>query len=161
MKNVFLIYCLLFTAIFFSACEKSRVFDKNISLEKEGWFYGEKQNFEVSILDTNTTYNLYINVRHTDEYPYNNLWVNMTTVFPDSTVQENKVSVVLSESNGEWIGTCVDGICYNSVLVQSNFLLNQKGKYTISLEQDMRMNPLPFVLSIGVKLEKFGISTDQ
>ncbi len=151
----------MFVAILFSACEQSRVFDKNISLEKEGWFYGEQENFEVSVLDTNISYNLYINVRHTDEYPYNNLWLNMTTVFPDSTVQKNKVSVILSESNGEWTGDCVDGICFNSVLVQSNFLLPQKGKYTITLEQDMRMNPLPFILSIGVKLEKFGVQPQK
>lgn len=142
-----------------SSCEESRVYDKNISLDKAGWYYGVPETFEVTVNDTTIAYNLYINVRHTDAYPYNNLWVNMTTTFPDSSVQTNKVSVVLSESSGKWTGDCVDGICFNSVLVQNNFLLPQLGKYTISLEQDMRMNPLPYILSIGVKLEKFGLST--
>ncbi|HRF76337.1 MAG TPA: gliding motility lipoprotein GldH [Chitinophagales bacterium] len=138
-----------------SGCEQSRVFDKNISLPKQGWFYDEAKTFEVEILDTAKSYNLYINVRHTDEYPYNNLWLKLTTTLPDGSVRENNVNIELSAATGEWSGNCVDGICYNSVLIQHNFSLPQKGKYVFSLEQDMRMNPIPYIMDIGIRVEKF------
>ncbi|MFI5171294.1 MAG: gliding motility lipoprotein GldH, partial [Chitinophagales bacterium] len=116
------------------SCEQSRVFDKNIPLNKNGWNYGEQIQFEVNVNDTIIPYNLYVNVRHTDEYPYDNLWVKLTTVFPDSTSRQNEINVKLSEPDGKWTGNCVDGICFNSVLVQNNFLLPQKGKYIFILE---------------------------
>ena len=140
---------------FFSSCEQSRVFDKNVSIPKQGWFYDEAKMFEVEILDTTKAYNLYVNIRHTDAYPYNNLWLTLKTTLPDGTVQENKLNVELSQSTGEWTGNCVDGICYNSVLIQHNFALPQKGKYIFSLEQDMRLNPIPHILDIGIRVEKF------
>jgi len=147
---------LLFSAsLFVSSCEQSRVFDKNIPLEKEGWFYGEAKLFEVEILDTAIAYNMYVNIRHTDEYPYNNIWLKLNTTLPDGTTQENKINVELSMLTGEWTGNCIDGICYTTVLVQHNFALQQKGKYVFSLEQDMRMNPIPYVLDVGIKVEKF------
>lgn len=145
----------LLLAICFSSCEQTRVFDKNVSLDKKGWYYGEAKSFDVEILDTTMAYNLYINVRHTDEYPYNNLWLKLTTTMPDGSVQENKLNVQLSELTGEWTGNCIDGICYNSVLIQHNFALKQKGKYTFTLEQDMRLNPIPYLMDIGIKVEKF------
>ncbi len=140
--------------VLITACEQSRVFDNNVALNKEGWLYGEQKSFEVNINDTSISYNLFINVRHTDEYPYDNLWLKMTTIFPDSTSQQNNINVQLSEPDGQWTGICVDGICFNSVLVQNNFFLVRKGKYTFILEQDMRMNPLPYIFDIGVKVEK-------
>lgn len=150
-------YLLPVIGLFFilSSCEQSRVFDKNVSLPKQGWFYGEPKIFEVEILDTAKSYNLYINIRHTDEYPYNNLWLKLITTMPDGTVRSNNVNVEISAATGEWSGNCVDGICYNVVLIQHNFSLPQKGKYQFTLEQDMRMNPIPYIMDIGIRVEKF------
>lgn len=155
MPRIFFILVIVGLCFNIFSCEESRVFDKNIPLSKQGWSYDEPQIFDVNIGDTSVTYNLYINVRHTDIYAFNNLWVKMTTVFPDSTRQENKLNVELSKPTGEWTGICVDGICFNSVLMQNNFKLPQKGKYSFILEQDMRTNPLADVLDIGIKIEKF------
>ncbi len=153
--QIFFLFILLSSALIFSGCEQSRVFDKNVSLPKTGWEYDQPQAFDVFINDTTVSYNLYINVRHTDAFKYNNIWVKMTTVFPDSSMIEKDLNVPLAEKTGEWTGICVDGICFNSVLMQSNFSFNKIGKYTFVLEQDMRLNPLPNILDIGIKVEKF------
>lgn len=146
---------ILLSSIFIGGCEQSRVYDRNNTLPKEGWHYGKALTYEVSILDTAIAYNMYINVRHTDAYPYNNLWLKLNTTLPNGTIQENKINVELSSPTGEWTGNCIDGICYSTVLVQPNFQLLQKGNYIFSLEQDMRMNPLPYLMDIGIKIEKF------
>lgn len=142
-------------ACLLSACEQSRVYDKNMSIDAAGWAYGQPLHFEVMVNDTSFTYNMFINVRHADTYLYNNLWIDMATQFPDSTLEHNKINVLLSEPDGKWTGNCVDGICYNTVLIQKNFRFPAEGKYLFTLEQDMRMNPLPGLLDIGIRVEKF------
>lgn len=145
-------------ALVLSACEQSRVYDKNMSIDASGWAYGERLTFEVMVNDTALTYNMFINVRHRDTYPYNNLWLDLTTQFPDSTSANSKVNVELSEPEGEWTGNCVDGICYNSVLIQKNFRFPAEGKYLFTIEQDMRMNPLPGLMDVGMRVEKFAVA---
>ena len=136
------------------SCEKNRTFDKNISIEKSGWEYGDAKKFTVNILDTASAYNLFINVRHTDEYPYSNLWIKMTTTHPDSIQENTRLNVPLAEASGKWTGNCVDGICYNSVLMNPGIHFPHSGTYIFSIEQDMRMNPLPYVMDVGLKVEK-------
>ena len=149
---------LLFSLSFFlllSSCEESRVFDKNISTTGDGWDYGDAKSFEVTIADLSSAYNMFINVRHTDQYPYNNIWIRVTTIYPDSTRKENRMNVQLTGPDGKWNGNCADGICYHSVPVQQGFKFDKQGKYTFILEQDMRINPLPYVMNVGLKIEKF------
>ncbi|HMX03270.1 MAG TPA: gliding motility lipoprotein GldH [Chitinophagales bacterium] len=153
-----ILFSVLVTCFVAAGCEQSRVFDKNTPIDKSGWAYGTALSYEVQINDTTQSYNLYINVRHTDAYPYNNIWINMTTTFPDGTKQTTKVDVPLSEPEGEWMGNCVDGICFNTTLIKSDFFLPQKGKYTFTLEQDMRMNPVPDILDVGIRVEKFMVT---
>lgn len=130
------------------------MYDKNAALPQGRWQYGDVKNFEVDIIDAASNYNLFVNVRHTDQYNFNNLWLIITTTYPDSTTRQDKVNIELSESDGNWTGTCVDGICYNSILVQSDFTFPQKGNYTFAIEQDMRINPITEILDIGLKIEK-------
>lgn len=137
-----------------AACTKSNLYDKNISIREGKWEYGDAKKFEVNIIDTASNYNLFVNVRHTDRYAFNNLWLIISTTYPDSTIRQDKVNVELSEPEGNWTGTCADGICYNSVLIQSNFTFPHKGYYVFSVEQDMRLNPITEILDVGLKIEK-------
>lgn len=98
---------------------------------------------------------MYVNIRHTDEFPYNNMWLNLQTTLPDNTITTSKIDVPLSEPEGAWTGNCIDGICYNTVLIQKNFRFPAEGKYIFTLEQDMRMNPIPALLDVGIRVEKF------
>lgn len=152
--NLFL-FSFLLTALSFSSCEESRVFDKNISTSKSGWDWEDVKTFDVFINDTTVTYNMFVNIRHTDAYPYNNMWLRIKTIFPDSTEEEGRVNLVLSEAGGAWTGTCSDGICFNSVPIQQNFTFKKSGKYTFQIQQDMRINPLPYIMNVGLKVEKF------
>ena len=34
---------------------------------------------------------------------------------------------------------------------------NKKGSYQVSMEQNMRINPLPEIMNVGLRLEKFGV----
>lgn len=152
--RIYLIACL---TLWLFSCDTSRVYDKNLQIAEKGWHYDEPLAFTVSIQDTSESYNLFINVRHTDMYAYNNLLMQLRTIFPDSTQQNDNLNVVLSENSGKWTGSCVDNVCYNSVLIRPAFTFPQSGTYTFILTQDMRVNPVTEIMDVGVRIEKFGV----
>lgn len=142
---------------FLVACDKSRVFDKNLEISNAEWYYDQPKIFTVTIQDTASTYNMFVNVRHTDAYGFNNLLLKVKTIFPDSTIQHDNVNVILAENNGQWTGSCIDNVCFNSILVRTAFTFPEPGTYTFELEQDMRLNPVMEIMDVGVKMEKFAI----
>jgi gliding motility-associated lipoprotein GldH len=148
------IYVLSCSFIFFS-CTHTGVFEKNTTIPKYEW----KSNFAVSgsfsIADTAALYNTYIVLRHTDAYKYNNIWINLGIQVPGGTMQYRKVDLSLATDANGWMGSGMNDIWeVRQLLPQSILPLHQTGTYTYNITQIMRDDPLPAVMSAGLRVEK-------
>lgn len=69
-----------------AACKppKMDTYEKNLEIPGHEWTYDYKPSFEVKIQpeDTAYLYNIYVNIRHTDAYPYSNIWLLVGTQTP-------------------------------------------------------------------------------
>lgn len=144
-----------------AACKpmKMDAYEKNLEIPGHDWAYGYKPTFDVNILpeDTATLFDIYVNVRHSDAYPYSNLWLLIGTQYPgDSIPKEQRVELPLADINGKWHGNGIDDIFEHRVLIQQKALFNKPGTYHFTFEQNMRQNPLPHVMNIGLRIEKAG-----
>ena len=139
-----------------AACDPNRVFEKNVDIPDYVWNYQDPVAFEVAIEDTTAIYNLYVNVRHTNFYPFSNMWVMVTTVFPDGETLEQRLDLELADKDGKWFGDCLGDICDVQLILQEKAYFNQVGTYTFRFNQIMRMDDLPAVMSMGLRVEKAG-----
>ncbi|HXH17770.1 MAG TPA: gliding motility lipoprotein GldH, partial [Chitinophagales bacterium] len=139
-----------------SGCDTKRVYDKNTDIPKYIWNLHFKPEFNVTITDTSLLYNICVNVRHTKFYPNSNLWILITTQFPDGKKLEKRVELTLADKNGRWYGDCLGDICDIRIPIQRNAFFDQPGNYTFQYEQIMRTDNLPFVMSMGLRVEKAG-----
>ncbi len=149
--------CWLGCILFLMACDPGRVYEKNEPVAVNGWNYADSREFTVLIPDTLAAYNVFINIRHTTDYDYNNLWIKMQTLLPDSTVLYDKVELSLADPDGTWHGNCLDGICYTTVLIRSNVHFPLAGYHTFRILQDMRVDPLPDILDVGIRVERMNL----
>ena len=147
---------LLLVVMFFllSSCNKDVVFSKYQTFKNEEWFAKDKAVFEMDIVDTQSLHNIFLMVRHAESYPYNNLFLFVTTQYPDGKVLTDTMEVVLANSKGEWQGSGVGDIYDFKVPVKKNVRFALAGKYKFSFEQGMRVDPLPFILHFGFEIEK-------
>lgn len=159
MKQFFLAAAgLLF---FVAACKppKLDVYEKNLEIPGHEWSSDYKPSFEIKILpeDTAWLYNIYVNIRHTDAYPYSNIWLLIGTQYPgDSIPKEQRVELPLADVTGKWSGTGIDDIFEHRIFIQQQATFNIPGTYKFTFEQNMRQNPLPDVMNVGVRIEKAG-----
>ena len=147
-----LLSLLLFTA----GCDSNKIFDKNKDIPKYIWNISYKPEFKVEIKDTSLLYNVYVNVRHTQYFTNSNLWILITTQFPDGKKLHKRVNLELADVKGKWYGDCLGDICDVRVPIQQNAYFDQAGEYTFQYEQIMRTDNLPFVMSMGLRVEKAG-----
>jgi gliding motility-associated lipoprotein GldH len=138
------------------SCEKNRTYEKNVSIEKYSWDSKVAPAFTVDIRDTSQLYNIYVNVRHNDEYPFQNLWLLVTTQFPDSTASR-RIEINLADDEGKWYGEGIGDIWDYRSQIQENALFDRPGKYTFTLAQNMRQDPIPGIMAVGIRLENTGM----
>lgn len=145
-------------ALFLGGCVESPYFQKQVSIPGYQWDYKYMPVFDFEITDTTRVYDVYFLIRHTDAYPYSNLWMNIYTRQPgDSVYKKQRVNVELAVSsgknNGQWKGRGMGEIWEHKLSIAKG-AFQHKGKYSIKFEQNMRINPLPEILQVGMRVEK-------
>lgn len=147
----------LFLAVITSmtACNwTTGVFEKNYLFDHHEWPSAQKPDISFEITDTNSLYNIFIVLRHTDAYHFNNIYVRATVKEPGELKGRTGDYDLQLATNKEWIGTAMDDIYDVRLLVQPKTRFRKSGIYHITLEQLMREDPLKSVLSAGLRVER-------
>lgn len=140
--------------IIFAACTVVPVIDQWKNIKNSQWNKNNKISIPVEIHDTGYYYNLYVNLRVSNDYKYSNLWLKLNIIYPDSTNLENDLMLTLADHRGKWIGNTLGHIISFRLPALKNKVFGKSGKYRFELEQNMRDTVLKEVVSVGIKLEK-------
>ncbi|SFD33321.1 gliding motility-associated lipoprotein GldH [Chitinophaga sp. CF118] len=142
---------------------KMDTYEKNLEIPGHQWSYSHKPVFEVTLQpqDTAYVYNIYVNVRHKDSYPYSNIWLVVNTQFPEGQPIPQRVELPLADMSGKWLGSGLDDIYEHQIPIQQRAILNKPGTYRFTFEQNMRQNPLPDIMNVGLRIEKAGLRQNE
>ncbi|HLP21738.1 MAG TPA: gliding motility lipoprotein GldH [Chitinophagales bacterium] len=144
-----------------SSCDKSAVMEEQQQIKDYQWEYADAKTFSTEITDTVQHYNIYVSLRHGFGFEWRNVWVKIETTFPDGKQFERRVNLVLSGADGVWHGDCLGDNCDMLIPIQDNAFFPQTGKYTFKISQDMRVNPLPLIKTVGMRIEKYAPAKAQ
>ncbi|MDZ4793382.1 MAG: gliding motility lipoprotein GldH [Bacteroidota bacterium] len=149
---VFLISC------FFYSCTTIDLYEKSVPIPGHSWKNNYQPAFTFTIKDTSSPYQLFLILRHNDQYSFNNIYIKLNTKQPgtDST-QSAQYDLRLATDNEGWLASGMDDIYEHRIPltpVGGQFYFRKPGDYTFSVEQIMRENPLNHVLNVGLRIEK-------
>jgi gliding motility-associated lipoprotein GldH len=137
-----------------SSCVKLDVFEKNEVIGGQ-WMYTNTPAFTFNITDTAASYNIFIELRHTDAYKYNNIWLKVGSQAPGDTMHFQNMNITLGTDAKGWEGNGMDDIFeLRKNITPGPVPLKKPGKYTFTISQIMRENPLQHILSVGLRVEK-------
>ena len=152
MKN-FLFIALI--SVFFVSCGKIDLYEKQAQIPEQQWFYNYVPGFTFHIEDTSSLYNVYIVLRHTDLYNYNNIWLNIGSKTPGDSMHFQKINLILASDAKGWEGRGTSDIFeVRKNISPGPVSFKRSGDYTFSIAQIMRENPLRYILNVGIRLEK-------
>jgi gliding motility-associated lipoprotein GldH len=137
-----------------SSCNKDVVYSKYQKFDNDEWHTKDKAVFDIEINDTVTLNNISLMVRHADSYPYSNLFLFVTTVYPDGKTLTDTMEVILADEKGKWQGSGAGDIFDFKVPIKKNVRFPLSGKYQFSFTQGMRVDPLPLIMDFGFEIEK-------
>ncbi len=113
-----------------------------------GWAHADSIVWEIPIEDTSIVYDLSLRVEHSAEFPFENLYVNIGTFFPDDGYTSQPLSIPLADTYGGWLGDCSRGWCTREIPIQQRAFFDRTGLYKISVAQFMRQDTMPGVRAL-------------
>jgi gliding motility-associated lipoprotein GldH len=147
---------LLLAVLFFAACDSKRVFEQNTEIPNNVWNVKNVVKFDVDVNDIKTPTNFYVNVRNADGFPYSNLYLYIKTTMPNGQISNDTLECVLADETGKWLGNGMGDIYDNQIPFKRNVRFPVTGKYTFEMQHGMRVEDLPLIMDVGLRIEKAG-----
>ena len=122
------------------------------SVPASGWLAESPVCMAVPVSDTLGVYNVALRLRHTDDYPYSNLWLFVTTVAPDNTATVDTVNIRLADEYGRWFGSGIGASIQYEFLYRRAFRFDRSGLWHIVIQQGMQDSELPGITAVGIKV---------
>ncbi|MGY3054570.1 gliding motility-associated lipoprotein GldH [Pedobacter sp. UYEF25] len=156
LQNRFLGIVLLFVTMMTASTGcKRNVVDFTMETPKRQWFYRNHVSAPFEIKNHNKAYNIYLKLRHSDDYRYANIFVLAHFIDGKQKITK-RYEYKLAEKDGKWLGSGSGNIFNYTLPMLTNHRFTHNGKYTIDIEQNMRDNPLKEITDVGILVEEAG-----
>lgn len=147
-----LLYIIL--SLLFIACEKPSFYISEKAFEQSVWNYEDLISFDFPIDDTTSIYSMELDLKHGQEYQYENIYLKVFTDFPSLEDQEEQLNIQLADKKGKWVGKCNKEGCKVKVYLLDRFKFPEPGNYKLSFEQYTRNASLDQIESITLIINK-------
>lgn len=148
------LFSLLISSFIIVSCGELPEFSDSVVISSNGWDIIDSHEFSWKVTDASVKYEAYVDVRHTGDYQFSNLFLFMDLTYPNGKTRLDTLECVLADRRGKWHGTGLGDVLDNRVSYKSEFQFPSAGEYTLSITQGMRVNPLLGVVEVGFCLEK-------
>ena len=134
------------------SCKKPAFFEKYQTIDNP-WDKNKEYFFTCEIDEIDASYNLSLQIRNNNLYPYQNLWLFFAEEQPGGQVLRDTIECVLADGYGKWAGSGIS-IYHLNIPIRSGYTFPQQGQYTFAIRQGMRDEQLKGIEQIGVRIEK-------
>ena len=123
--------------------------------EEDSWHADSIITLNHSVVDTITKQNLYLKIRHTTDFEYQNIFL-----FVDFQEKRDTIEVTLSEKNGKWLGSGFGDVKEVEFCLAKEIIFNSKKTSNVTVEQAMRYGDQPVItnlkgiIALGINIKK-------
>ncbi|MBK9073502.1 MAG: gliding motility lipoprotein GldH [Flavobacteriales bacterium] len=146
----------LLLAVALLACGRPEIYQSDVPLPESGWVRGLRPTFCFGITDTVTPHDVFIDVRHTGDYAYSDLYLFVDIIAPDGRILRDTVECLLADPMGRWYGRGTGFVFADRFKAHVLYKLGDRfprtGRYCLRMEQAMRTDTLHDVLDIGINI---------
>lgn len=150
MRNIFTILLLAFLV---TSCQQPPVYSEFYSLPYQGWHQDSILSYDIQVLDSTASHEVLIVLRHTTQYPYQNLWLFVDEYAGGLLLHRDTIEAVLADDFGRWLGKGINRyelpLCYSA-----SYRFIQQKNNRITIQQGMRTPILVGLTDIGVIIKQ-------
>jgi gliding motility-associated lipoprotein GldH len=149
---------LLLAAILLFSCDKKRVFDEYKSVGS-AWHKDSIVTFDLPVLDSTKRYDLFVNVRDNNNYPFNNLFLIVAIEMPNGFTKVDTLEYQMANPDGTLLGNGFTDIKESKLYLKEG--VRFRGKYKVHIKQAVResgkipgVQELEGITDVGFRIEQ-------
>ncbi|NKI31139.1 gliding motility lipoprotein GldH [Croceivirga thetidis] len=123
-----------------SCSEEGKVFHEYQNLANGSWAANDTLSFDMPKFDPADNYNLFLNVRNDEGYPFSNLFLITYLDSPSGQVLIDTLEYQMAEPTGEWLGVGMGSVKESKLWYKESFQFKDSGNYKLRVRQAMRKN---------------------
>lgn len=135
LKSVLLLFCVV---LFFS-CDSNTINTGTKSLDG-AWSKNDVLEFDIQQLDSLKNYNIFIDIRNSNDYKYSNLFLIASIEFPHGKSIVDTLEYKMALPNGEWLGTGLGSVKENKLWYKEEVSFKENGIYKLRIAHAARNN---------------------
>jgi len=138
------------------ACSGNEFVNQTQSMGEIGWIQKNKFEIPFEITDTTTLYDMQVAIRQTNTYSFYNLYFISEILNGDGTRMKKAEAeaIFYDAKSGKPKGSGLGDMYSHSYTIFKNLKFPKSGAYRIRLQQNMRIDTLEGIVSIGASLVK-------
>ena len=125
--------------VLFISCDKKRVFDEYKSVGNS-WHKDSIVSFQLPELDKSKSYNLFVNVRDNNDYPFNNLFLIVSLEQPDKKIVVDTLEYQMANPDGSLMGNGFTDVKENKLFYKDKADFKLKGNYKVKIQHAARQS---------------------
>lgn len=148
---------LILVAILLLSCDKKRVFDEYRSVGS-AWHKDSIISFDLPVLDSTKRYDLFVNIRDNNNYPFNNLFLIVSIEMPNGFTKVDTLEYQMANPDGTLLGNGFTDIKESKLYYKEN--VKFRGKYKVHIRQAVResgkipgVQELEGITDVGFRIE--------
>lgn len=149
-----------FVVLMLAACGKGIVYGDYQAVTNEGWSRMDTLSFTAVVTMPDENMDVYVDVRHGNDYPYRNLALAMTSIFStpiDTLIRTDTLRLTLADDEGRWTGEGFANFYHNTSYV-TTLRLDTPATCRFLLLPAMTDSLLKGISDIGVRLTISSVS---
>jgi gliding motility-associated lipoprotein GldH len=130
---------LLLLFLFFTSCDKKQFYSEYKELDGS-WKKSDTLRFTFEQKDTIKPYNLFLNVRNNNDYPFNNMYLIVSLKEPGKkpTIKIDTLEYQMADLDGTLLGEGFTDVKESKLWYLENYVFNRIGNYKVEVVQAVR-----------------------
>ncbi|HAB35175.1 MAG TPA: hypothetical protein DCE58_01095 [Cryomorphaceae bacterium] len=137
------------------ACGEGPLVQDVTSFSKDTWYQDSVISVDVEVSDTQAVYRVTFQIRHSNSYPYSNLYLFREIRSDRQTEYQDTVDIRLANDRGAWNGSGVGALkTLELPYKQAGLRFPKPGIYRFRFQHGMRDEPLVGIRDFALMIEK-------
>jgi gliding motility-associated lipoprotein GldH len=131
LSFIFLISIVLFS------CDKRRVFDQYQQVG-EAWHQDSIVKFKFDAPDTIQPYDMFINIRNNNDYPFSNIFLIVSMENPVGEIRKDTLEYLMANPDGTLLGSGFSDFKESKLFYKERLRFSKSGTYKIGIQHAVR-----------------------